>query len=112
MYNVDCCRYESGNHTRIILIMLVVVGTKAGGELRHYIDVTELHVPRPGMEVQTYMKDGQVDNWDLFEKMLDYCYAKVTTYIIKQIKIAFISRNYNAGIYIYTVSLKYSKLVL
>ncbi|XP_026323251.1 actin-like protein 6A [Hyposmocoma kahamanoa] len=50
---------------------------KTGNELRHYIDVTELHVPRPGMEVQTYMKDGQVDNWDLFEKMLDYCYAKV-----------------------------------
>lgn len=32
------------------------------------------------MEVQTYMKDGQVDNWDLFEKMLDYCYAKVSIY--------------------------------
>ncbi|XP_047541414.1 actin-like protein 6A [Vanessa atalanta] len=46
-------------------------------ELRYYIDVTELHVPRPGMEVQTYMKDGQVENWDLFEKMLDYCYSKV-----------------------------------
>ncbi|XP_004933329.1 actin-like protein 6A [Bombyx mori] len=52
-------------------------GSKTGSELRHYIDVTELHVPRPGMEVQTYMKDGQVDNWDLFEKMLDYCYSKV-----------------------------------
>ncbi|XP_045508354.1 actin-like protein 6A [Colias croceus] len=46
-------------------------------ELRYYIDVTELHVPRPHMEVQTYMKDGQIDNWDLFEKMLDYCYNKV-----------------------------------
>ncbi|CAG9573785.1 unnamed protein product [Danaus chrysippus] len=46
-------------------------------ELRYYIDVTELHVPRPNMEVQTYMKDGQIDNWDLFEKMLDYCYSKV-----------------------------------
>lgn len=34
-------------------------------------------MPRPNMEIQTYMKDGQVDNWDLFEKMLDYCYAKV-----------------------------------
>ncbi|XP_026736367.1 actin-like protein 6A isoform X2 [Trichoplusia ni] len=52
-------------------------GSKTGGELRHYIDITELHVPRAGMEVHTYMKDGQVDNWDLFEKMLDYCYAKV-----------------------------------
>ncbi|KAF9809297.1 hypothetical protein SFRURICE_015760 [Spodoptera frugiperda] len=50
--------------------------TQSGGDLRHYIDVTELHVPRAGMEVHTYMKDGQVDNWDLFEKMLDYCYAK------------------------------------
>ncbi|KAI5634694.1 actin domain-containing protein [Phthorimaea operculella] len=52
-------------------------GNKTGSDIRHYIDVTELHVPRPGMEVQTYMKDGQIDNWDLFEKMLDYCYAKV-----------------------------------
>ncbi|CAG9134164.1 hypothetical protein JYU34_000938 [Plutella xylostella] len=52
-------------------------GTKAGGDIRHYIDVTALHVPRPNMEVHSYMKDGQIDNWDLFEKMLDYCYAKV-----------------------------------
>lgn len=56
--------------------ILFSVATKKD-ELRYYIDVTELHVPRPGMEVQTYMKDGQIDNWDLFEKMLDYCYSKV-----------------------------------
>lgn len=24
-----------------------------------------------------YMKDGMIDNWDLFEKVLDYTYAKV-----------------------------------
>lgn len=29
------------------------------------------------MEIQTYMKDGMIDNWDLFEKVLDYTYAKV-----------------------------------
>ena len=29
------------------------------------------------MEVQTYMKDGMIDNWDLFEEVLDYTYAKV-----------------------------------
>lgn len=23
-------------------------------------------------EVQTYMKDGVIDNWDLFERVLDY----------------------------------------
>lgn len=30
------------------------------------------------MEIQTYMKDGLIDNWNLFEKVLDYTYAKVT----------------------------------
>lgn len=29
------------------------------------------------MDIQTYMKDGMIDNWDLFEKVLDYTYAKV-----------------------------------
>lgn len=41
------------------------------------MDTTYLNVPRSGMEVQTYMKDGMVDNWDLFEEVLDYTYAKV-----------------------------------
>lgn len=31
------------------------------------------------MEVVSYMKDGSVDNWDLFEKVLDYAYSKVNT---------------------------------
>lgn len=31
------------------------------------------------MEIQTYMKDGMIDNWELFEQVLDYTYAKVTT---------------------------------
>lgn len=36
-----------------------------------------MNVPRSNMEIQTYMKDGMIDNWDLFEKVLDYTYAKV-----------------------------------
>lgn len=29
------------------------------------------------MELETYMKDGMIDNWDVFEKVLDYSYEKV-----------------------------------
>jgi len=28
------------------------------------------------MEVSNYMKDGMIEDWDLFEKVLDYTYAK------------------------------------
>jgi len=41
-----------------------------------YIDTTILHVARKGMEVVSYMKDGMIEDWDLFEKVLDYTYAK------------------------------------
>lgn len=29
------------------------------------------------MELHSYMKDGMIENWDLFEKVLDYTYSKV-----------------------------------
>lgn len=43
---------------------------------KHYIDTTSLHVPIKGMEVTSYMKEGVIDDWDLFEKVLDYTYSK------------------------------------
>ncbi|XP_046398835.1 actin-like protein 6B [Ischnura elegans] len=43
---------------------------------KYYIDTTTLHVPRKGMEVVSYMKDGMIEDWDLFEKVLDYTYSK------------------------------------
>lgn len=43
---------------------------------KYFIDTTILHVPRKGMEVTSYMKDGMIEDWDLFEKVLDYTYAK------------------------------------
>ncbi len=27
------------------------------------------------MEVATYLKDGQVEDWDMFEKVVDYVYS-------------------------------------
>jgi actin-related protein len=29
------------------------------------------------MELHSYMKDGMIENWDLFEKIIDYSYDKV-----------------------------------
>lgn len=47
------------------------------GGNKYIVDTTFVNVARPNMEIQTYMKDGMIDNWDLFEKVLDYTYAKV-----------------------------------
>lgn len=44
---------------------------------KYYIDTTFLNVPRSNMEIKTYMKDGMIDDWDLFEKVLDYAYKRV-----------------------------------
>lgn len=44
---------------------------------KYYVNTTYLNVPRTNMEIQTYMKDGMIENWDLFEKILDFVYAKV-----------------------------------
>lgn len=43
---------------------------------KYFIDTTTLHVARPSMEAVTYMKDGMIEDWELFEKVLDYAYAK------------------------------------
>ncbi|EDW86280.1 uncharacterized protein Dwil_GK17246 [Drosophila willistoni] len=44
---------------------------------KFYVDTNYVNVPRSHMEVQTYMKDGMIDNWELFEKVIDYAYANV-----------------------------------
>ncbi|KAG5876710.1 hypothetical protein JTB14_038027 [Gonioctena quinquepunctata] len=45
--------------------------------LKYFIDTTYLHTPKPGMELHSYMKDGMIENWDMFEKILDYSYEKI-----------------------------------
>ncbi|KAH9416342.1 Actin-like 6A [Dermatophagoides pteronyssinus] len=45
-------------------------------ERRFYIDTTQVNVARPGQEIKTFLRDGMIDDWDLFEKMLDYIYAR------------------------------------
>ncbi|KAF5296652.1 hypothetical protein FQR65_LT10192 [Abscondita terminalis] len=44
---------------------------------KYYIDTTYLHTPRLNMELHSYMKDGMIENWDFFEKVVDYSYEKI-----------------------------------
>ncbi|RWS32025.1 Actin-like protein 6A [Leptotrombidium deliense] len=43
---------------------------------KYFIDTTSIHVPRKNMEMTSFLKDGMIDDWDIFEKMLDHIYAK------------------------------------
>ena len=44
---------------------------------KYHIDTVGLHYPKKGMDVSTYIKDGMIEDWDMFEQILDYSYAKV-----------------------------------
>lgn len=43
---------------------------------KYYIDTTSIHVARKGMEMNSFLKDGMIEDWDLFERVLDYVYSK------------------------------------
>lgn len=43
---------------------------------KYYVDLNEISVPRSGKEIETFLRDGLVENWDLYEKLLDYIYSR------------------------------------
>uniref|UniRef100_A0A224YQK8 Actin-like protein 6B n=1 Tax=Rhipicephalus zambeziensis TaxID=60191 RepID=A0A224YQK8_9ACAR len=43
---------------------------------KYFIDTTSIHVARANMDTATFLKDGMVEDWDLFEKVLDYTYSR------------------------------------
>ena len=53
-----------------------VDGNPPADSKKYFIDTTSLHVPRSSAETVTYLKDGMIEDWDLFEKMLDHVYSK------------------------------------
>ncbi len=36
---------------------------------KYHIDTTALHFPKKGMEVGTYLRDGMIEDWDMFEQV-------------------------------------------
>eukprot|EP00794_Sanderia_malayensis_P016704 gene16704-18398_t len=43
---------------------------------KYFIDSSEIHVPRPNVEMMSPLKDGLVEDWDLFEQLLTHSYEK------------------------------------
>lgn len=52
-------------------------GTEMKNKKKYHIDTVALNYPKKDMDVETYMKDGMIENWDMFEKVLDYSYKKI-----------------------------------
>lgn len=43
--------------------------------MTHYnIGTVAIHARHPEMELQSFLKDGMIENWDIFENVLDYVY--------------------------------------
>ncbi|KAK6014687.1 Actin, partial [Ostertagia ostertagi] len=42
-----------------------------------FIGTTKIVVPRPRTTIQSFMKDGMIDDWEMFENLLDYSYSEV-----------------------------------
>lgn len=43
---------------------------------KYLIDTMSVKSPRPNMQIQSFLKDGLVEDWDLCEKVLQYIFGK------------------------------------
>uniref|UniRef100_A0A8B9H8T0 Actin-like 6B n=1 Tax=Astyanax mexicanus TaxID=7994 RepID=A0A8B9H8T0_ASTMX len=41
-----------------------------------YMDTTALHVPRPGVELISPLKNGMIEDWESFQAIMDHIYSK------------------------------------
>lgn len=53
-----------------------VDGNNVTSQKKVFVDTTSICVPRKGMEMASFLKDGMIEDWDLFERVLDYVYTK------------------------------------
>jgi actin-related protein len=44
---------------------------------KYHIDTVSVNYAKSGMEVANYMRESMVEDWDVFEQVLDYSYAKI-----------------------------------
>ena len=42
----------------------------------YFIGTTKMQVPRAKMEITPYIKDGMIEDWELFDKMVEYLYGE------------------------------------
>jgi actin-related protein len=43
---------------------------------KYFPDVMSIKAPKADMNVQSFVKEGLIDDWNLFEKTLDYTFQK------------------------------------
>lgn len=43
---------------------------------KYFIDTNSIRVPRKGMEIQSFLDQGMIENWEMFEQLLDYTYKR------------------------------------
>jgi len=65
-------------------------------EKKYYIDTVSVNCPKKGMEIVNMMKDGMIEDWDVFEKMLDYSYEKCIKSESQYHPVLFSEANWNA----------------
>ncbi|XP_070565037.1 actin-like protein 6B [Ptychodera flava] len=47
-----------------------------GSKKKYFIDTNSIHVPREELEIDTPLKDGMIENWDMLQALLDHTYGK------------------------------------
>jgi len=52
-------------------------GADAKKKKKYHIDTVSVNYPKKDMELNSFMKDGMIDNWEVFEKVMDYSYKKI-----------------------------------
>nr|CAD2199534.1 unnamed protein product [Meloidogyne enterolobii] len=45
-------------------------------KFEYFIGTSQINVPRNETEIVSYMNDGMIEDWDIFEKVLDFIYDK------------------------------------
>lgn len=43
---------------------------------KYHIDTTSICIQKPGMELSSFLSDGMIEDWDLFDKMLEHIYDR------------------------------------
>lgn len=54
----------------------IIKSSESKNEKKYFLDLMSFRTPKPDMKVQSFVKDGLIDDWDILEKVLDFTFAK------------------------------------
>ena len=62
---------------------------------KFHVDTNSLHFAKKGMDLSSYMKDCMIDDWEVFEQVMDYAYDKVVRSEANQHPVLFSEASWN-----------------